>query len=91
MGNIPITEPIAVQDCYITGMLEAEDIGDGCFRLTFFAEQKSIHDESKERPVAARHIVHAEAARVIALAILDAVGKQSDICKDCNRNVLLLH
>lgn len=88
MENIPVTEPIAVQDCYITGMLEAEDIGDGCFRLTFYAEQKSIHDATKERSVVARHIVHAEAARALAAAILAAVTKQADVCDKCNRAVM---
>lgn len=39
-----LTEPIAIQDVYASGLAEAEDLGDGNFRFTFYARQKSLYD-----------------------------------------------
>lgn len=41
-----LTEPIAIQDIFASGLAEAEDMEDGNFRFTFYARQKSIHDRS---------------------------------------------
>jgi hypothetical protein len=39
-----LSEPAIIQDIFCTGLAEAEDLGDGNFRFTLYARQKSFQD-----------------------------------------------
>ncbi|TGR81833.1 hypothetical protein EN866_35160 [Mesorhizobium sp. M2D.F.Ca.ET.223.01.1.1] len=39
-----LVEPAIVPDIFCTGLADAEDLGDGNFRFTLYARQKSLHD-----------------------------------------------
>ncbi|PAP94015.1 hypothetical protein CIT31_16750 [Mesorhizobium wenxiniae] len=39
-----LIEPAIVPDIFCTGLAEAEDLGDGNFRFTLYAKQRSFHD-----------------------------------------------
>lgn len=54
-----LIETLAVPDVFASGLAEVEDIGNGCYRLTFFALHR--HGEHEERQVVARLIMAAEA------------------------------
>lgn len=43
MGVI-LSEPAIVPEVYCSGLADAEDMGDGNFRFTFYSRQKSLHD-----------------------------------------------
>lgn len=43
-----LTEPIAIQDVFASGLADAEDMGDGNIRFTFYARQKSFLDYAHE-------------------------------------------
>lgn len=43
MGML-LVEPAIVPDTYCSGLAEAEDLGDGNFRFTLYARQKSHND-----------------------------------------------
>lgn len=43
MGII-LNEPAIVSDIFASGLADAEDMGDGNMRFTFFSKQKSLHD-----------------------------------------------
>ena len=43
MGMI-LSEPAIVPDVFASGLADAEDLGDGNMRFTFFARQKSMQD-----------------------------------------------
>lgn len=42
--NQLLTEPAIVPDTFCSGLAEAEDLGDGNFRFTFYAKQRSFND-----------------------------------------------
>lgn len=44
MSGLLLTEPIAIEDTYVTGLAEAEDLGDGTYRMTFFVKRRSTYD-----------------------------------------------
>ncbi|KRB22696.1 hypothetical protein [Mesorhizobium sp. Root172] len=39
-----LSEPAIIPDVFCTGLAEAEDLGDGNFRFTLYARQKSMQD-----------------------------------------------
>ena len=39
-----MSEPAIVPEVYCSGLADAEDMGDGNFRFTFYSRQKSLHD-----------------------------------------------
>ncbi|WP_210240122.1 hypothetical protein [Mesorhizobium sp. B2-1-3] len=42
--GIMLVEPAIIPDVFCSGLAEAEDLGDGNFRFTLYAKQKSHHD-----------------------------------------------
>lgn len=84
----PLTEPIAIMDIYVHGVHEAEHIGNGCLRITYFSFQKSIHDGTMERVVVARHVIHAAEAQAMSVTILESAGRQTVVCRSCKRDGL---
>ena len=56
-GGLPICEPFAVPDVYVTGMLDVDVLTPDTFRLTFTVNHRSTIDGSFERLVVARLVV----------------------------------
>lgn len=71
---VPFTELVAVPDTYASGLAEAEDMGDGNFRLTFFARKKSLGFGIAENEIVERLIIPASAAVLMVRAIMQASG-----------------
>lgn len=69
----PLVEPIAVQDVYASGVSEAEDISDGLFRLTFYANQRSITGD-RERVIVDRVVLSTVAAEELVRVLMEALG-----------------
>ncbi|WP_159585960.1 hypothetical protein [Chelativorans xinjiangense] len=38
-----LSEPVNVPDTYVSGLSHVEDMGDGMYRLTFYATRESIY------------------------------------------------
>lgn len=68
----PLTEPIAVQDTFISGLARIEDLG-GNWRFIFYTLHRPLcgGDHDLERVVAARLVVSKEAA---ALGMLQSMA-----------------
>ncbi|TGP34033.1 MULTISPECIES: hypothetical protein [unclassified Mesorhizobium] len=57
-----LVEPAIVPDIFCTGLADAEDLGDGNFRFTLYARQKSLHDlGNADYVVVARLVMSAQA------------------------------
>ncbi len=69
----PLVEPIAVQDVYVSGVSEAEDISDGLLRLTFYANQRSVTGD-RERVIVDRVVLSAGAAEALVIILMEALG-----------------
>lgn len=63
-----LIEPAIVPDIFCSGLAEAEDLGDGNFRFTLYAKQKSFQS-------AESHFDYVIVARLImpSLAVLQAI------------------
>jgi hypothetical protein len=46
--GIMLVEPAIISDIYCSGLADAEDLGDGNFRFTLYAKQKSHNDYAGE-------------------------------------------
>jgi hypothetical protein len=81
-----LTEPIAIQDVFASGLAEAEDLGDGNYRFTFYARQKSIHDY-------AGAIEYVVVARIIlpTMAVFSAMQMTKDSLRGNEAVKLLSH
>lgn len=69
-----LVDPIAVPDTFVSGLGNIEDLGCGCFRFTFFANQKSLIDGRCERVVVARLIGPASTARACSETALELLA-----------------
>jgi hypothetical protein len=56
-----VTEPIAVPDVFVSGVLSIEAIGGGCVRYTCYVNQTSPHDGTPERVICLRVVLPREA------------------------------
>lgn len=54
---MPLVEPIAVMDVFISGVASVEDIGDGMIRVVFYSKRKNCHDGAFERVIVASLVV----------------------------------
>lgn len=64
--NLPIIEPIAVPDVYVSGVLPKEELGGGLIRVTAYAVQR-CPDGTDCAVIVSRHIVcEADMAKSIA-------------------------
>lgn len=75
MIDLPLVEPIAVQEVYIDGIARIEQMGP-CLKLTFFTFQRPAGgaEHDMERVVVARFVMPAEAvasAAMQAMAVAD--------------------
>lgn len=57
--SIVLIEPAIVPDIFVSGLADAEDLGDGNIRFTYYTRQKSFHDHSNsiEHVIVARIVV----------------------------------
>ncbi len=67
-----LIEPYAVQDTYVSGLAEVEDIGGGNYRFTFFCREH--HDDHEEWTVVAKLIAPLEAVPPAVIKTARAVG-----------------
>lgn len=59
-SHLPLVEPIAVLDVFISGIAEAEELEDGMIRLICYSKRKNPHDCSLERVVVASIVMTKE-------------------------------
>ncbi len=54
-----LVEPAIVPDIFVSGLADAEDLGDGNVRFTYYTNQRSFHDRSGtiEHIIVARIII----------------------------------
>jgi hypothetical protein len=80
-----LTEPIAIQDVFASGLAQAEDLQDGNFRFTFYARQKSLHDY-------AGTIEYVVVARIVlpTVAVFSAMQMTKDSIRQASEDVLKL-
>ncbi|TJU85597.1 MAG: hypothetical protein E5Y10_24570 [Mesorhizobium sp.] len=71
-----LTEPAIVPDIFCTGLAEAEDLGDGNFRFTLYAKQKSFQDYAGtvDLVIVARLIMPAAAVKESIQMTMKAMG-----------------
>lgn len=71
---VPFTELIAVPDTFASGLAEAEDLGDGNFRFTFYARRKSLGFGMVENEIVARLIMPSSAVLCGIRSTLEQMG-----------------
>lgn len=69
-----LSEPAIVPDTFVSGLAEAEDLGDGNFRFTLYAKQKSFQDGQIEHVIVARLIMPAPAVMASIKTTMKAMG-----------------
>lgn len=70
-------EPIAVTDIFASGLAFVEDIGSGCFRLTFYVEQRCSQSGEHERVIIARIVMSEPASVACSMETLSLTGAKS--------------
>lgn len=55
--NLPVIEPIAVPDTFVSGVLSVDDLGGDLFRVTAYAIQRCPDGECAV--IVSRHVMHA--------------------------------
>jgi len=76
----PLVEEFAVEDRFVSGLGDIEEIGSGLFRLTFFVKKKSSYDGTTQQCVAVKVIMHKDSIRAMNLMIAEGTGSTRDIC-----------
>jgi hypothetical protein len=73
-----LVEPAIVPDIFCTGLADAEDLGDGNFRFTLYARQKSLHDHAGHMDyiIVARLVLPAKAVMESIQMTMKAMGVQ---------------
>lgn len=86
--QIMLVEPAIVPDTFASGLAEAEDLGDGNFRLTYYVKHKSMHDYgATENIVVARIVLPASAVFSAREMMTSLFGCYCG----CERHVMLAH
>lgn len=67
-----LTDPLRVTDTFVSGLGEAEDLGDGCFRFTLYSTHHV--DGREQRMVVAKLIMPMSAVPPAILMAAKAVG-----------------
>lgn len=88
--NLILSEPAIVPEVFVTGLADAEDLGDGNFRFVLYSRQKSFHDYAggTELVIVARLIMPAAAVMESIQMTMKALGVQ---CCGGERMRLLRH
>lgn len=58
--ELPMVEPIAVLDVFISGIAEPEELDDGMIRLVCYAKRRNPHDNTIERVIVANLVMSRE-------------------------------
>jgi len=70
-----LIEPAIVPDVFVSGLAEAEDLGDGNFRFVFFTRQRALdHGGAVECVVVARLVMPAGAIHASIQQTMRAMG-----------------
>ena len=59
-SHLPLVEPVAVLDVFISGIAEVEEMGDGMIRLVCYSKRKNPCDCSIERIIVASLVMTKE-------------------------------
>jgi len=70
-----LIEPIGISDVFVSGLGEVEDLGDGCYRFTFYTRHHT--DFGEQRVIVAKLIAHRSAVPPAILMAAKAVGCSS--------------
>ena len=78
--SAPLTEPIAVQDIYVSGLARIEDLG-ACFRFTYYSTQRPLNggEHDLERVIVARIVMPKDATAVGLMHAKAAMGTEAFI------------
>lgn len=68
-----LTEPVMVEDIFVSGLAYVEDLEDGTYRLVFFAKQRGPHGD--ENIVKCRLVGTAPAMISGVKTVMTALGK----------------
>lgn len=66
--DVPLVEPVVIQDIFVTDLHNVEHVGDGVYRFTFFVSQQG------DRVCAARLVLESAAILRAATWALRAIG-----------------
>lgn len=72
MSGVQPSDPLNVSDTFVSGLAEAEDLGDGCYRFTFFTTHHV--DGREQRIVVAKLIMPMSAVPPAIVMAAKAVG-----------------
>jgi hypothetical protein len=83
--GVRLIEPYSVNDIFVSGLGEVEDLGGGCYRFTFFAKQHG--NDGEETVVVAKLIAPMEAvppalflaARAIGFSLVGGFAPRKDL------------
>lgn len=70
-----LVEPVIIPDIYASGLSHIENLGDGTWRLTFFARQLSIHG-GEEYVVVCRLVATTPAILDGVKSVMIALGRK---------------
>ncbi len=59
MSGPAISEPVAIEDRFVSGMAHVQDMGDGNVRLTYYVERICLYSGDMERVVVDRQVMSA--------------------------------
>ena len=75
--NLPVIEPIAVPDTYVSGVACVEDLGDDMFRITHYAVQRCPDGSTDYAVIVSRIIASASTIKSARECILREMDKRS--------------
>ncbi|ESZ60681.1 hypothetical protein NL532_24270 [Mesorhizobium sp. C120A] len=86
--GILLVEPAIISDIFVSGLADAEDLGDGNIRFTYFTKQKSFMDYANvtEHVIVARIVIPFSAL----FPARQLTGKRLGICCEM-RHARLAH
>ena len=76
----PLVEDFVVEDRFVSGLGDMEEIGSGLYRLTFYTKKKSSYDGTVQFNVAVKIIMHIDSIRAMNLMIAQGSGSTRDMC-----------
>jgi hypothetical protein len=75
--NLPVIEPIAVTDTYVSGVACVEDLGDNMFRITHYAVQRCPDGQTDYAVIVSRIVASAATIRAGREHVIREVDKRS--------------
>lgn len=75
--NLPVIEPIAVSDTYVSGVACVEDLGDDMFRITHYAVQRCPDGITDYAVIVSRLIASASTIKAAREYIIRELDRRS--------------